>query len=81
MNCSRASAQGRATLADLTLLQELCDTVKNTSLCGLGQAAPNPVFSTLRYFKDEYLAHIDNACLPGWSCQFEGAARPQEVQS
>jgi bidirectional [NiFe] hydrogenase diaphorase subunit len=48
--------QGEATLADLELLEELCDMVKHTSLCGLGQSAPNPIFSTLRYFRDEYLA-------------------------
>ncbi|MTJ53189.1 NADH-quinone oxidoreductase subunit L [Anabaena sp. UHCC 0253] len=51
-------SQGEASLADLDLLEELCDMVKNTSLCGLGQSAPNPVFSTLRYFRDEYLALI-----------------------
>lgn len=44
-----------ATMKDLELLEELCDLVKNTSLCGLGQTAPNPVLSTLRYFHDEYL--------------------------
>ncbi|MBD2354430.1 NADH-quinone oxidoreductase subunit NuoF [Tolypothrix sp. FACHB-123] len=47
---------GKATTSDLELLEELCDMVKYTSLCGLGQSAPNPVFSTLRYFRDEYLA-------------------------
>jgi bidirectional [NiFe] hydrogenase diaphorase subunit len=46
--------EGRATPADMELLKELCDMVKHTSLCGLGQAAPNPVLSTLRYFEDEY---------------------------
>ncbi|MEA5619779.1 NADH-quinone oxidoreductase subunit NuoF [Cronbergia sp. UHCC 0137] len=50
--------QGDATPADLHLLEELCDMVKHTSLCGLGQSAPNPVFSTLRFFRDEYLALI-----------------------
>jgi bidirectional [NiFe] hydrogenase diaphorase subunit len=49
---------GEASVADLELLEELCDMVKHTSLCGLGQSAPNPVFSTLRYFRDEYLALI-----------------------
>jgi bidirectional [NiFe] hydrogenase diaphorase subunit len=53
--------QGEASLADLELLEELCDMVKQTSLCGLGQSAPNPVFSTLRYFRDEYLALIKQA--------------------
>ncbi len=46
----------KATLKDLEQLEELCDMVRNTSLCGLGQTAPNPVTSTLRYFRDEYLA-------------------------
>jgi len=46
----------KATLKDLESLEELCDMVKNTSLCGLGQTAPNPVISTLRYFRNEYLA-------------------------
>ena len=47
--------EGRATQRDLDCLEELCDMVKNTSLCGLGQTAPNPVMSTLRYFRNEYL--------------------------
>jgi bidirectional [NiFe] hydrogenase diaphorase subunit len=51
-------SDGKAVKADLELLEELCDMVKYTSLCGLGQSAPNPVFSTLRYFRDEYLALI-----------------------
>jgi bidirectional [NiFe] hydrogenase diaphorase subunit len=45
----------KATMKDLEMLEELCDMVKNTSLCGLGQTAPNPVLSTLRYFRNEYL--------------------------
>jgi bidirectional [NiFe] hydrogenase diaphorase subunit len=48
-------AEKRATAADLALLEQLCDLTRNTSLCGLGQAAPNPVLSTLRYFREEYL--------------------------
>ncbi|MBK9166285.1 MAG: NAD(P)H-dependent oxidoreductase subunit E [Bryobacterales bacterium] len=47
-------ARGDATPADLALLEELCDVVKNTSLCGLGISAPNPVLSTLRFFRHEY---------------------------
>ena len=39
-------------------MQELCDLVRNTSLCGLGQTAPNPVLSTLRYFREEYEKHL-----------------------
>jgi len=49
---------GEATMHDLKTLEDLCDLVKNTSLCGLGQSAPNPVISTLRYFRNEYLALI-----------------------
>lgn len=49
---------GSATLADLDVLQDLCTMVRETSLCGLGQSAPNPISSTLRYFRDEYEAHI-----------------------
>jgi bidirectional [NiFe] hydrogenase diaphorase subunit len=45
----------QATQVDLEKLKQLCDMVKNTSLCGLGQTAPNPVISTLRYFEQEYL--------------------------
>ncbi len=45
---------GRATLQDLQLMEKLCDMVKNASLCGLGQAAPNPLLSTLRFFRNEY---------------------------
>jgi bidirectional [NiFe] hydrogenase diaphorase subunit len=57
---------GSATPADLEQLQELCTMVKETSLCGLGQSAPNPVLSTIRYFLDEYTAHIrDHHCLAG----------------
>ncbi|MFZ7127243.1 MAG: NADH-ubiquinone oxidoreductase-F iron-sulfur binding region domain-containing protein [Desulfobacterales bacterium] len=61
--------RGEAKPADLTLLEELCDLVKHTSLCGLGQTSPNPVLSTLRYFRDEYIAHIEERrCLAG-SCR------------
>lgn len=50
---------GEATLEDLDLLEDLAATVKSTSLCGLGQTAPNPVLSTLMHFRDEYLEHIN----------------------
>ena len=49
---------GKADSSDIDLLQELALAVKDGSLCGLGKTAPNPVLSTLKYFKDEYLAHI-----------------------
>jgi bidirectional [NiFe] hydrogenase diaphorase subunit len=51
-------SRGDATAADLALLEELCDVVRMTSLCGLGQTAPNPVLSTLRYFRNEYLEKL-----------------------
>jgi bidirectional [NiFe] hydrogenase diaphorase subunit len=49
---------GDGTMEDLELIEDLCDTVKNSSLCGLGQTAPNPVLSTLKYFRNEYMDHI-----------------------
>jgi bidirectional [NiFe] hydrogenase diaphorase subunit len=61
--------RGEATLADLALLEDLCEMVKSTSLCGLGQGAPNPVISTLRYFRDEYLAHIVHKTCPAGVCK------------
>jgi bidirectional [NiFe] hydrogenase diaphorase subunit len=51
----------RATASDLQQLEDLCDLVKHTSLCGLGQTAPNPVLSTLRFFRSEYLDLIPQA--------------------
>ncbi len=55
---------GKATLADLSTLEELCEVVKNASLCGLGQTAPNPVLSTLRFFRHEYLALLKSGATP-----------------
>lgn len=58
--------EGKATLEDLDKLEELCHYVKENSLCGLGQSSPNPVLSTLRYFKDEYIEHIvEHKCRAG----------------
>jgi bidirectional [NiFe] hydrogenase diaphorase subunit len=68
-------SEGNATLADLDQLEMLCDMVKNTSLCGLGQSAPNPVFSTLRYFRDEYLAHIVDKRCPAGVCKIHSHAQ------
>ncbi|MEO8391523.1 MAG: NADH-quinone oxidoreductase subunit NuoF [Chloroflexota bacterium] len=65
---------GEGTLDDLTLLEDLCDMVRHTSLCGLGQAAPNPVLSTLRYFRNEYLAHIVDKRCPAGVCTFNREA-------
>ncbi len=73
--------QGEASLEDLAQLEELCDMVKYTSLCGLGQGAPNPVLSTLRFFRDEYLAHIVDHHCPAGVCGPVGQdiRRPQCV--
>jgi bidirectional [NiFe] hydrogenase diaphorase subunit len=59
------------TMADLDLIVDLCGTVKETSLCGLGQTAPNPILSTLRYFKDEYMEHIVNKRCPAGVCAMQ----------
>jgi NADH:ubiquinone oxidoreductase subunit F (NADH-binding)/Pyruvate/2-oxoacid:ferredoxin oxidoreductase delta subunit len=53
---------------DLGKLEELAETVRLTSLCGLGQTAPNPVLTTLRYFRDEYQAHVEEGRCPALSC-------------
>jgi NADH-quinone oxidoreductase subunit F len=60
--------QGRGTIEQLDLLEELAVTVKDTSMCGLGQSASNPVLSTLRYFRDEYLTHIERKFCPATAC-------------
>jgi bidirectional [NiFe] hydrogenase diaphorase subunit len=57
-----------ATEQDLKMLEELCDVVKHTSLCGLGQSAPNPVLSTLKYFLAEYRAHVYEHRCPAGVC-------------
>ena len=59
---------GQGTPADLDTLESLCRVVKSTSLCGLGQSAPNPVLATLRYFRDEYEAHIYDKRCPAGVC-------------
>src|SRR5580765_409543 len=61
-----------ATTQEIILLEELCDLLRNTSLCGLGQSAPNPVVSTLRYFADEYKAHVEQKICPAGVCGHEG---------
>ncbi len=70
--------RGEATRRDLELLEHLSDLLKSTSLCGLGQTAPNPVVSTLRHFRDEYLAHIDDRRCPAGVCTISPAV-PAEV--
>lgn len=61
--------KGKATLGDLDKLEELCYHLKSNSLCALGQTAPNPVLSTLKYFKDEYMAHIVDKKCPAGVCK------------
>ena len=61
--------KGQATMEDLDKLEELCYYIKDNSLCGLGQTAPNPVLSTLRYFRDEYEAHIKEKRCPAGVCK------------
>ena len=60
--------KGQGTLEDLDKMEELCYHIKANSLCGLGQTAPNPVLSTLRYFRDEYVAHVVDKRCPAGVC-------------
>jgi NADH:ubiquinone oxidoreductase subunit F (NADH-binding)/(2Fe-2S) ferredoxin/NAD-dependent dihydropyrimidine dehydrogenase PreA subunit len=61
--------EGKGTEQDLMNLQELAETIKDTSLCGLGQTAPNPILSTMKYFMDEYEAHVKEKRCPAGVCQ------------
>lgn len=61
--------RGNATLEDLDKMEELCYYIKENALCGLGQTAPNPVLSTLRYFRDEYIAHVVDKRCPAGVCK------------
>ncbi|MBQ6430689.1 MAG: NADH-quinone oxidoreductase subunit NuoF [Oscillospiraceae bacterium] len=60
---------GKGTLEDIDKLEELCNYIKANALCGLGQTAPNPVLSTLRYFRDEYIAHVVEKRCPAGVCK------------
>ncbi|MCD4767114.1 MAG: NADH-quinone oxidoreductase subunit NuoF [Methanosarcinales archaeon] len=60
--------EGRGRIEDLDLIQDLSEVLKDASLCGLGQTAPNPVMSTLKYFRDEYEAHIKDHKCPAGVC-------------
>jgi bidirectional [NiFe] hydrogenase diaphorase subunit len=70
---------GTGTMEDLDLLVELCGTIKETSLCGLGMTAPNPVLSTLRYFRNEYMEHIVHKRCPACVCNIAGATVAEEA--
>jgi NADH-quinone oxidoreductase subunit F len=61
--------EGRATMETLDILEELARVVQKGSLCGLGKSAPNPVLSTLRYFRDEYVAHVKHRYCPAGKCR------------
>ena len=60
---------GEGSLADLDLLEEMAPIIQEASMCGLGKTAPNPVLSTLRYFRDEYLTHINDKRCPAGVCK------------
>ena len=60
---------GKGTMEDIDKLEELCYSIKESALCGLGQTAPNPVLSTLKYFRDEYVAHVQEKRCPAGVCK------------
>ncbi len=61
--------EGNGTLEDIATIEELCEHIKQSALCGLGQTAPNPVLSTLRHFRDEYIAHVVEKRCPAGVCK------------
>ena len=67
---------GKATMNDLAQMEKLAAMVQRTSLCGLGQGAPNPIFSTIRHFRDEYVAHIVDRVCPAGVCTMSETAVP-----
>ena len=60
---------GKGTLEDIDKLEELCYSIKDSAFCGLGQTAPNPILSTLKYFRDEYIAHVVDKKCPAGVCK------------
>ncbi|UZJ40989.1 NADH-quinone oxidoreductase subunit NuoF [Prosthecochloris sp. SCSIO W1101] len=60
---------GEGTMEDIDTLEEVAHQVKSSSLCGLGQTAPNPVLTTLKYFRDEYIAHVEEKQCPAGVCK------------
>ena len=66
-------SEGRGSLEDILSLEELCDLLRSTSLCGLGMTAPNPVLTTLKYFRHEYTAHIEEKRCPAGVCTIKAA--------
>ena len=61
--------QGNGTLEDIDKLEDLCNYIKANSLCGLGQTAPNPVLATLKFFREEYVAHVVDKVCPAGVCK------------
>lgn len=78
----RRITNGEATVEDLALLERLCDVVRHTSLCGLGQSAPNPVATTLKYFRKEYIDHIHHKRCTAGVCQglSNGPAKEEKLK-
>ena len=62
-------SKGNGELADLDRLKEIGEAMKKAALCGLGQTAPNPILSSMKYFRDEYLAHINDKNCPAGKCR------------
>lgn len=77
-NTLKRITEGAGKPTDVALLEELCDLVKNTSLCGLGQTAPNPVLSTMKYFMDEYTAHVEEHTCPSCACRMNNHVEEQK---
>ena len=77
-NTLKKITEGMGKPSDLELLDELCDLVKNTSLCGLGQTAPNPVLSTMKYFLNEYKAHTEEHTCPSCACRMNNHEEEQK---
>ncbi len=71
LNILEKITSGLGTMEDLDLLEKLGNVIKQTSLCGLGQTAPNPVLSTLRHFRDEYIAHVKDKVCPANVCSMK----------
>ena len=61
--------EGKGKSEDLDLLESMSSTIQRAALCALGRTAPNPVLSTLKYFRDEYLEHINNHRCPAGICK------------
>jgi len=61
-------SEGKGTLEHIVFLKELSETIKDTALCGLGNTAPNPILTTLKYFEDEYVSHISQKICPSHVC-------------